>query len=465
MNRCATCLLVIVGAVVSLPNGAALRAPLGWSTWLTFKLSLNESLVRSSAEFLANSELAAGGYDYILLDDGWSVCERSDTEGNCVELPSRDKDGRIPVDPAKFPSGFKSVTDYVHSLGLKVGIYTGVSNRTCGGYWGSLGHEKIDAEAFAEWGFDFVKHDTCSPGYCGVYGAAGHAGTPSDGNCIRHSTTLMSEALQAAAKALHREPIVYYIDHGNPTSPQKVYNPFLHHVPTKVPINPVPGTQQWRDATGMNSQALTPSELGYTWGGGVAHMMKIWYDREDTWDSFLTNVHSQVGLAPYQHCGFFLAPDMLTIGMGGMSPSQERAQFLMYAILGAPLVLAADIRKLSAAQLALLTAPEVLAVDQDPQCVQGSRTQERGASEVWVKPLADASFAVVMLNKGQALANVTLAISDHGDNTDFFPAYFSQYRVRDLLQRRDLGGSHKGDFTAQVEAHDAIMYKFTPLNV
>lgn len=294
-------LILAIANVQSLDNGVAVRPPLGWSSWLTFRYALNDTLVRSSADFLASSRIGAAGYNYILLDDGWTTCNEKSESGACLDLPPRDSKNRIPIDQEKFPNGFKPLTDYVHSKGLKVGIYTAVANRTCGGYWGSLGYEAIDAEAFAEWGFDFVKHDTCSPGYCGVYNDQHRDGTGKDGNCIKHSATLMS-------KALEKYDIVYYIDHGNPTSPQKVYNPKMNHVPTHVPppSKLIPGSRIWKDSVGMNSLALRPSQLSWTWGADVSHMMKFWNDREDTWLSFLSNIHSQIRLEEYQHCMFYM---------------------------------------------------------------------------------------------------------------------------------------------------------------
>jgi hypothetical protein len=243
----------------------------------------------------------------------------------------------------------------------------------------------------------------------------------------------MSQGLRATGKN-----ILYYIDHGNPTSPQKIYNPFLHGVnpelPGRVPGHPpvVPGTPAWDDACGWNSLALKPSELGWTWGADVCHMMKSWYDRDDTWESFLSNMHNQIRIAEFQHCGFFHSPDMLTIGMGGQTRSQYRAQMLMYAVLGAPIIIAADIRSMESWAIELYTAPEVLAVDQDEQCIQGSLSRAIGASEVWVRPLSDGSFAAVLLNKGESPANISLIVAASGDNNDFFPALFTHYTVRTL---------------------------------
>jgi hypothetical protein len=127
-------LLALIAVPTSaLQDGVARTPPLGWSTWLSFRLNVSDSLLRTSTDFLASSPLKAAGYEYILLDDGWPSCAKLDSSGHCLELPPRDADGRIPVDPHKFPNGFKPITDYAHSKGLKIGIYTGVSNRTCGG--------------------------------------------------------------------------------------------------------------------------------------------------------------------------------------------------------------------------------------------------------------------------------------------------------------------------------------------
>ena len=189
----------------------------GWSSWNAFRLDINETKVKTAADLMAKSLLTAG-YEYILIDDGWP--SESARAGAHPSRP-RDADGRIPVSAAKFPSGFKHLTDYVHGLGLKIGIYTAVSTWTCGGYTGSLGHEAVDAQAFVEWGFDLVKHDTCGGmngepvDECGVGTAR-----PGEPNCIKESTTRMAAALAKAAAAAGRSAPVYYVDHGNPTSPQ-----------------------------------------------------------------------------------------------------------------------------------------------------------------------------------------------------------------------------------------------------
>eukprot|EP00729_Bicosta_minor_P010193 gene10193-25212_t len=215
-------------------------------------------------------ELLASGYEYLLIDDGWPEDTAHHGKG-----PARDADGRIPVSKIKFPSGFKNLTSYIHSKGLKIGIYTAVSHWTCGGYTGSLGFEDVDAQSFVEWGFDFVKHDTCG-GYNGEpYDECGVGNDASGFNCIKNSTSAMSKALQKYGQQANKK-IVYYIDHGNPTSPQRMYNPKQYYVSSDM-----------NGQSDVSKLATKPSQLGWTWAADVCHMMKVCFDTNDSWDSML----------------------------------------------------------------------------------------------------------------------------------------------------------------------------------
>jgi hypothetical protein len=274
------------------------------------------------------------GYQWILIDDCWTTCKKklpSKDEG-CAEAGDRDAaTGRQAIDPAKFPDGFEPLTALAHSLGLKVGIYTSVSAVTCGGYTGSLHHEAIDAAAYAAWGFDMVKHDTCGRDY-----------SVHDGG-MQNATSRMRDALWDAGKG----KMVYYLDSGNPTSPQRVFNPYNHGIPTK-------GASEVQQEA-LLKLATRPEELAWVWatrwgresvifgsGDGDAdargrltddkgpHMIKSWFDREDNWGSVMTNLHNQARVAEYQRCSQFHMPDMLTVGMGGQSQSEYRAQVRRY---------------------------------------------------------------------------------------------------------------------------------------
>lgn len=419
--------------VSAIDNGVGWLPIMGWSTWDAFRTNVTEEIITTSAKFMANSKLFSAGYNYIMIDDGWSTCKKfnyKDTDISCMEPGDRDDDGRIVPDPDKFPNGMKHVTDYIHKLGLKAGIYTAVSKTTCGGYPASLGYEEIDAKAFVEWGFDFVKHDTCNSD-CGI-----HTG------CLQDSTTKMSKALNATGV-----PVIYYIDAGNPTSGQKVYNPHHYHE----------GEKETLVKTGV-----TPSELAWNWAKPISHMWKNWLDVQDTWRSTIDNLHHQVRLAEYQECGSFNFPDYLTIGEGKQKMSEYRAQFFTWAINASPLLLGADIRKLTDKQVELLISPEILAINQDPDCTQGSISKVEDAFEIWIKPLSDGHFAVVFLNKSDKEHTIVSNWKSSFDG-DFIPAFFKRARVRDLYKQKDLG-VFENKFEYKVGAHDAAFFKFTVVN-
>ena len=440
------------------------RPPLGWSSWNTFGLQVNETIIKSSAVTMASDAagLKAAGYEYVLIDDGWTQCLAFDGP-RCATPAPRGADGLIPVNATKFPSGFKALAAFVHGQGLKLGIYTSVGARTCGGFVGSLGHEATDARWFAAQGFDFVKHDTCDK--CGIH----------DG-CIQNAVRRMGVALHSA-----NPDILYYLDSGNPVSPDKTFNPFNRAVRTPVLLDKL---------------ATSPEELVWVWTASIVdpasgeyagpRMFKSWFDRENSWASLLSNVHNQHRTTFWQSCGRFNNPDFVTSGQvggaagsgAGLTEGQSRVEVFLYAVLGAPLILAADIRKFAAGELpfvqALVTHDEVLAIDQDPDCVQGSLANFRDLfSETWVKPLHDGSFAVVLLNKDpDAAHNVTTAWApDSNDGevdkylNDYYPATFGGgVRIRNVYERHDYAETFECcNFTVQVPPMDAVLLKVTPL--
>lgn len=366
-----------------------------------------------------------------MIDDGWPACAVFRDDGGCHQAAARDNSGRIQVDVNKFPHGMKWLADQIHGLGLKIGIYTAVSHTTCGGFSASLGFESVDAATFADWDMDFVKHDTCNYD-CGVH----------DG-CMQNSTAAMRDGLNATGK-----PIVYYIDAGNPSSPSRVYNPKNHNV------NP-------QDVIKIASD---PSQLVYVWGPSHANMWKSWFDISDNWESTLDNVHHQIGLSMYQSCGAFNTPDMVTIGQGALSDGQYRAQMFIWSVLGAPIILGNDLRQVSSEVVNLLTATEVLAVDQDEECIQGSLSRADGASEIWTRPLSDGTFAVAILNKSSQPQNITIKwAGPYTNGGDMWPAQFLIAKVRDIYAQQDLGLAGE-TFTSLVPPLDARIFKIAPVN-
>jgi alpha-galactosidase len=453
---------------------------LGWSTWESFGCFINHTLLEQSIHAMAASPLKKSGYNWILIDDCWTTCKGTvAANGLCSEPGDRDAAGHPVPDPEKFPSGFTPLTALAHSLGLLIGIYTSVSAATCAGYTGSFQHEATDAAAFVSWGFDSVKHDSCGRDYSvhdGSYQAA---------------VSRMRDGIWAAGQAAGRK-IVYYLDSGNPTSPQRVFNPYAHGIPDyrdameiqqesylKLAVKSEELVWVWATKWGRDSVVADPHDVrGRLVDDKGPHMFKSWFDRQDSWDSVLTNTQNQIRLAEYQRPSQLHMPDYLTVGKGAkcvgnncahgagsQTPSENRAQFYLWVILAAPLIHGCDIRSLDNFTTKMVTSKEVLAVNQDPQCIQGSMVRAEGSSETWIKPLSDGTFAVLLLNKGTVSSNATVYFDNGGElwgsGVDFFPAIFQEMFVRDLTTGTDLG-VHSSTFHAVVPAHDALLLKMAP---
>ena len=255
--------------------------------------------------------------------------------------------------------------------------------------------------------------------------------------------------------------VLYYVDAGNPTSGPKVYNPMHRAVPD--------------DSFTRSHTAYKWSQEVMAWGPSVANMWKLWFDRWDGWQFLTDNVQNQVNMQWFQACGAFNNPDMLTIGLGSMSEAEYRSEMFLYTILGAPLILTAQIEKLNTPFVRkLLFNPELIAINQDKDCVQGSRISSMGcqpdgsdrwAGDVWIRPLSDSTFAAVLVNRdpiAQRKLNLRLGyINGNADPTDadFFPA---AARIRDVGNRVDLG-VFNGTFEVLVPPHDSVVLKITPM--
>eukprot|EP01116_Phalansterium_solitarium_P005205 TRINITY_DN1661_c0_g1_i4.p1 TRINITY_DN1661_c0_g1~~TRINITY_DN1661_c0_g1_i4.p1 ORF type:complete len:450 (-),score=144.81 TRINITY_DN1661_c0_g1_i4:76-1425(-) len=437
-NRPFTVLVLFCAIASGLDNGAAPTPPMGWSSWMAFRFNVSATKLMRMADLMVSSGLRDAGYVYLLLDDGWPTCSLHNSDGGCSIPAPRDAQGRIVPDPAKFPDGMKAVADYVHASGLKLGIYTAPHKQTCGGYTGSLGHEAVDAQTFADWGIDFAKLDAGCRMDCSIH----------DG-CLLTSLTAMRDGLNATGRR-----IVYYIDDGNPTSGPKVYNPYR---------------RSWPDNEFTRTHIATSwSEFVCSWGPDMANMWKIWFDRWDGWQSLLDNTHQQVGMQWFQSANAFNNPDFMTVGQGGMTQGQYRAEVFLYATLGAPLIVSFDLESIDNFTRSLVLNPEIIAVDQDPDCVQGTNVDAYSAADIWIKPLHDGSFAATLINKDPMNAQViSLRLgyidgdTDSSDE-DFFPAGpFKRAKVRDLYARQDLGVFEQM-FNATVPPMDAVFVRVFP---
>jgi alpha-galactosidase len=352
-------------ATVMAAGSVARRPPMGWNSWNSFGCDVSESLIRQMADALVSTGMRDAGYRYVVVDDCWFD-------------PQRGPAGELRGDPVRFPSGMKALADYVHARGLKFGLYEVPTERTCAqrggvypGLTGSGGHEAQDARTFASWGVDYLKYDWCSPA-----GALGEQ---------LAAFRRMRDALRATGR-----PIVYSI---NPNS--------YHDVKTGA---------------------------SYDWGG-IANLWRTTEDIKPIWDTGHSNeyplgvaniIDVEAGLAGRARAGHWNDPDMLEVGVApfetfpGLTLDESRAHFGMWAMLAAPLIAGNDARSTPAAALRILRNRRVIAIDQDRRARQGVRVRQRGATEVWVKPLAHGDRALGLLNRSGARASIRARLRDVG---------------------------------------------------
>jgi alpha-galactosidase len=312
--------------------------PMGWNSWNKFACNVSEQLIRETADAMVSSGMQGAGYRYVNIDDCWQV--------------SRDAQGTIVADPARFPSGIKALADYVHSKGLKLGIYTDAGTLTCQKRPGSLGHELQDAKTYAAWAVDYVKIDWC------------------------HAEGLDPEVQYAKfrdALAQVGRPIVFSICNWGVKAP-------------------------------------------WTWGPVTGNLWRTTDDINDTWDRMSVIGFSQNGLEKFAGPGHWNDPDMLEVGNGGMEPEEYRVHMALWALLAAPLLAGNDLRSMTPETNEMLTNSEVIAVDQDAKGVQGHRFWDEGPLEVWARPLADGSDAVGLFNRGGSELKITLDFKTLGIN-------------------------------------------------
>jgi alpha-galactosidase len=304
-------------------NGLAKTPPIGWNSWNKFQTHIDDATVRGVADAIDSSGMKDAGYQYVIIDDGWQG--------------ARDADGNLSPNP-NFPD-MKALADYVHSKGLKMGIYSSPGPRTCGGFEGSYGHEEQDARTFAGWGVDYLKYDWCT---------ASRIWKDSD---MQAAYQKMGEALEKTGR-----PIVYALcQYGRA------------------------GVEQWGNQVGANLWRTT-------------------FDIRDQYDSMAQIGFAQSDLAAFAGPGHWNDPDMLEVGNGGMSTDEYKTHFSLWAMIAAPLISGNDTRNMSPDIAAILLNKEVIAVDQDSLGIGGKRASSTGDIEIWEKPLVSGNTAVAIFN-------------------------------------------------------------------
>src|SRR5215470_17836601 len=375
----------------SLSAGLAVTPPMGWNSWNKFGCHVSADMIKGMADAMVKSGMKDAGYQYVVIDDCWQV--------------SRDADGNIVPDPKTFPDGIKPVADYVHSLGLKFGIYSDAGWQTCAGRPGGLGHEYQDAIRYAAWGVDYLKYDWC------------HTTTQD----AKASYANIRHALDAAGR-----PIVLSIcEWGS-------HQPWLWGKEV--------GGNLWRTTGDIQDRWAEKKE----WRPGVCCSFGV-----------LAIVDAQDGIESYAGPGHWNDPDMLEVGNGALTDEENRSHFSLWAMLAAPLMAGNDLNNMRPEVRDVLTNNEVIAIDQDPLGRQGRRVWKEGDREVWSKELKDGSRAVILFNRGAADQSITANWEAIG-----YPVSVSG-AVRDLWQRKDLG-KFTGKFSATVASHGVVMVTVRP---
>jgi alpha-galactosidase len=361
-----------------LPNGLASTPPMGFNNWNTTHCdsSFNEEMIKGIADIFVERGLKDAGYEYVNIDDCWA-------------LPERDENGNLVPDPERFPNGIAALADYIHSKGLKFGIYTSAGTKTCNeaGFPGALDYEQQDADLFASWGVDYLKYDNCN----------------NQGVDAQERYTRMRDALANTGR-----PILYSIC-------------------------------EW----GQNDPWLWAKDVGNSW--------RTTGDISDNWDSMIEIARFNRGLAEYAGPGHWNDPDMLEVGNGGMSSTEYRTHFSLWAIMAAPLLIGSDLRNVDDDTFDILTNTDVIAVDQDPLGRQATVIGEDEGLVVYSKVLANGDRAVALSNETTEPATITTSVSETGLGGS------ASYQLKDLWSKET--STTTDEISASVPAHGTVMYR------
>ena len=375
---------------MSLDNGLARTPPIGWNSWIVFELNIDENLIRRTADALVATGMRDAGYQYIVVDAGWKANHRGPY-------------GALLADAVKFPSGMKALAEYIHARGLKFGIYTDAGSEDCdSGAPGSLGHEEQDAATFAGWGVDFVKEDWCH----------------TEGVNAREAYSKMSLAIA------------------------KTHRPMIFSM------------CEWGD------------NHPWLWAADVANMWRTTGDSKACWDcgretkdklggyprGWTLILDAQPPLKQYAGPGHWNDPDLLVVGIKGMSLEESRANFSLWSILAAPMFVGVDLRSMAPEVVDIFLNKEVIAVDQDAAGIEGDRVAKGGDQEIWVRPLENKDVAVALFNRGDRAARISVSWKEIGRKSN------EELTVRDLWRHQDKGAT-RGEYSALVPARGVVMLR------
>ncbi len=381
--RIAIFALLIAPAAFAQTTTLAATPPMGWNSWNKFAGKVDDAAVRAAADAMVSTGMKDAGYVYVNIDDTWEA--------------GRDAQGNI-LTNSKFPD-MKALADYVHSKGLKIGIYSSPGFETCAHFAGSLDHEVQDANTYAAWGIDYLKYDLC--------GLRAKMKTAPDAAAANKMMVDAYKKMDAALKATGR-PIVYSLcQYGDDA---------VWRWGTSV------GGNLWRTTGDITDKYAKMAEIGF----------------------------SQAGLAKFAGPGHWNDPDMLEVGNGGMKLDEYRTHMALWAILAAPLLAGNDLSAMTPETAGLLMNKEVIAVDQDKAGMQGDRVSTEGPIEIWSRTLADGTKAVGIFNRQDKPLVATVDFSTMG--------FAGGVTARDLWLGKDLGNL-TGVYTPQIPGHGVLFLK------
>jgi alpha-galactosidase len=363
----------------------AATPPMGWNSWNHFHNKVDDATIRAQADAMVASGMRDAGYLYINIDDTWEA--------------GRDAQGNIQTN-SKFPD-MKALADYVHSKGLKLGIYSSPGAKTCAKYEGSLGHEEQDARTYANWGIDYLKYDLC-----GLREPMKSASSPEAAHKLMVDAYIkMRDALRSTGR-----PIVYSLcQYGNDAV--------------------------WR------------------WGADVGgNLWRTTGDISDKYASMAQIGFTQAGLARFAGPGHWNDPDMLEVGNGGMNADEYKTHMSLWAILAAPLLAGNDLTTMAPETVAMLTNRDVIAIDQDKEGKQGDRVWVEGPIEVWIKPLSGGAKAIGIFNRHPSAITAQPDLNKLGIRNGV--------KVKDIWQNKEMNLS--SDYSVTIPGHGVVLLRTLP---
>ncbi len=394
-------LIIFSDAYTQEQNSLAQTPPMGWNSWNLFEGDVSEDLLKELADAMIETGMKEAGYEYIIIDDIWQG--------------GRDNRNNIIPDPEKFPNGIKALADYIHSKGLKLGIYSTAAQLTCAGYTASYGFEEQDAKTFAEWGIDYLKYDYCN--------------APGDMLTAIERYKKMGDALKNTGR-----PIVYAIC-------------------------------EWGD------------RKPWLWGNEAGgHLWRTTWDSRDIWETekydnghagIMNILDKQVGLEAYAGHGGWNDPDLLMVGLYGKGKSSSwdgskgcsdveyKSHFSLWCMLAAPLIVNLDVRSMNEVTKEILLNKEMISIDQDPLGKQGFKFADEGDFEIWVKELSNEEIAVCFLNRSEEKVREKIDVKSVIES---FTYRAKSYKARDVWNPEKI---KKGKFPKKItiESHGVVVLK------